>query len=89
VAGNHDLSSSSGVSEDLGESVSLWSESPNNETTMNSTSSKLESVNDLSPSVSLSISPPLRSADGLRSMSLHTKARAARTQAILVVGPPG
>lgn len=87
VTGNNAMGSGTGVPEDGGEMISR-SGSPSNRTASKASLSR-ESMNEMSPSVSPSISPSLRSSDGLRSSSSYTKARASRTQAILVVGPPG
>ncbi|KAF9015434.1 dual-domain HisK/Mak2 protein kinase [Cyathus striatus] len=40
-------------------------------------------------SLSVSMSPSVQSGDGLRRVALRTRTRLSRTQAILVVGPPG
>lgn len=88
-ADTHDVGVGSGLGDDQSETMSSRSESPSNG--MNDMSSKMSSAR-TSPAFdqsSASIGSSIQSGDGLRRVALSMKSRVARTQAVLVVGPPG
>jgi len=73
------------MNDDLSESISTRSISPFN----NGSTSASGAPFDQSPALSPSIAPSIMSNEGLRKATLRTKTRPSRTQAIVVVGPPG